>query len=310
MSNVALAATVTDTQGTVTNVAFYQGATLLANVTSAPYLYTWANVPAGSYSVTAQATDNNGATATSAAASINVTNPSVVPFSGSYTQNFDGLGVSGTSLTALAEWQVYSLSGSHDTFSYAASTIDSADFLPWSTPAAINVGTGSNSLTPEPTLTVQNFTSTNQAGVKSAGGYNFGASYAPYSNTDRALGSSPTGTAATELQLSLINTSGHPISALNLGYDIRRFTVTVDNNGAPTTDPWYGLEEQCPQPDPGGHFQPPANRASIPGKRSLGAEYRGRHPCSGHAGDPGQCLDQWHDLAHSLGGRQCRIALA
>ena len=58
----------------MTNVAFYQGATLLANVTSAPFNFTWANVSAGSYNLTALATDSHGLTATSSVVSITVTN--------------------------------------------------------------------------------------------------------------------------------------------------------------------------------------------------------------------------------------------
>ena len=63
-----------DTGGTVTNVAFYQGSTLLANVTSAPFNFTTANIFAGSYGLTAVATDNNGLTATSSVVNVTVTN--------------------------------------------------------------------------------------------------------------------------------------------------------------------------------------------------------------------------------------------
>ena len=74
-ATVSLAATATDTDGTVTKVAFYNGATLLATLTTAPYTYTWNNVPGGSYSLTAKATDNKGAVTTSAAKAITVNKP-------------------------------------------------------------------------------------------------------------------------------------------------------------------------------------------------------------------------------------------
>jgi hypothetical protein len=61
--------------GTVTNVGFYNGSTLVGSDTNSPYAYTWTNVIAGSYSLTARATDNSGAVSTSAVAAITVVNP-------------------------------------------------------------------------------------------------------------------------------------------------------------------------------------------------------------------------------------------
>jgi predicted phage tail protein len=53
-------------------VDFYQGGSLIGSDTSSPYSITWNNVGAGSYSLTARAVDNTGATTTSAAHSITV----------------------------------------------------------------------------------------------------------------------------------------------------------------------------------------------------------------------------------------------
>ena len=71
---VALSATAADTDGTIAKVAFYQGTTLIGTSTNpaSPYGVTWSNVAAGTYSLTAKATDNSGATTTSAAVSITV----------------------------------------------------------------------------------------------------------------------------------------------------------------------------------------------------------------------------------------------
>ncbi len=52
---------------TVSKVAFYNGTTLLGTVTASPYTYKWANVAAGTYTLTAKATDSLGFTTTSAA---------------------------------------------------------------------------------------------------------------------------------------------------------------------------------------------------------------------------------------------------
>jgi GH35 family endo-1,4-beta-xylanase len=71
-ASVIITASATDADGTVTNVKFYNGTTLLATVTTAPYTYTWASVAAGSYTITAVATDNGGAITTSTAVSITI----------------------------------------------------------------------------------------------------------------------------------------------------------------------------------------------------------------------------------------------
>jgi hypothetical protein len=64
-ATVAIAANAADSDGSVAKVDFYQGSTLLGTDTSAPYNYSWQNVAAGSYSITARATDNEGAVTTS-----------------------------------------------------------------------------------------------------------------------------------------------------------------------------------------------------------------------------------------------------
>jgi hypothetical protein len=71
-ATVSLAATASDTGGSVTKVEFFNGSTKLGEDTTAPYTFTWSGVPAGTYSLTARATDNAGATTTSAARSITV----------------------------------------------------------------------------------------------------------------------------------------------------------------------------------------------------------------------------------------------
>jgi len=74
-ATVTISANASDADGTISKVEFFNGATKLGEATSAPYNYTWSNIAAGTYSITAKATDNNAATATSTAVSISVTNP-------------------------------------------------------------------------------------------------------------------------------------------------------------------------------------------------------------------------------------------
>jgi YD repeat-containing protein len=78
-TTVQLAANASDTGGSITKVEFFQGTTKLGEDTTSPYTYNWTNVPAGSYVLTARATDNGGATATSNAVNITVNTPNVPP---------------------------------------------------------------------------------------------------------------------------------------------------------------------------------------------------------------------------------------
>jgi RHS repeat-associated protein len=71
-ATIELAAEASDPDGTVTKVEFFSGSTLVGTATTAPYTATWSNVAAGSYTLTAKATDNGGASTTSAPVSIAV----------------------------------------------------------------------------------------------------------------------------------------------------------------------------------------------------------------------------------------------
>ena len=69
-ATVAIAAQATDADGTVTKVDFYNGAQLLGSDNTAPYSFSWQNVSAGTYSITAKATDDRGGVGTAMAISI------------------------------------------------------------------------------------------------------------------------------------------------------------------------------------------------------------------------------------------------
>ncbi len=72
-ATIALAASASDTDGSVAKVEFYAGSILVGTATTAPFTSTWSNGIAGSYSISAKATDNLGATATSSPASVTIT---------------------------------------------------------------------------------------------------------------------------------------------------------------------------------------------------------------------------------------------
>jgi len=72
-ATVGLAASASVAGSTISKVEFYNGTTLLGTDTSSPYTYSWANVAAGNYSVSAKAYSAANTTATSSSAAISVT---------------------------------------------------------------------------------------------------------------------------------------------------------------------------------------------------------------------------------------------
>lgn len=73
-TNISITANASD-DGSVTKVEFYKGNTLLGQDLTSPYTYSWNNVLAGTYAITAKATDNTGLTTTSSAVNIKVSGP-------------------------------------------------------------------------------------------------------------------------------------------------------------------------------------------------------------------------------------------
>lgn len=71
-ATISIAATAADNDGTVAKVDFFNGTTLLGTSTVAPYGFTWSSVSAGTYALTAKATDNSGNITTSTAVNVTV----------------------------------------------------------------------------------------------------------------------------------------------------------------------------------------------------------------------------------------------
>jgi hypothetical protein len=78
-ATVNIGASASDADGSVTKVEFFNGATNLGEDTTAPYTYAWTGVGAGTYAITARATDNAGASTTSAPLSVTVRPANVAP---------------------------------------------------------------------------------------------------------------------------------------------------------------------------------------------------------------------------------------
>ncbi|WP_244244085.1 glycosyl hydrolase family 18 protein [Marilutibacter alkalisoli] len=70
--SIAIAASASDNDGQIVSVEFFRGNVSLGIDTSAPYGVTWNNATAGTHALTAVATDNDGASTTSATITITV----------------------------------------------------------------------------------------------------------------------------------------------------------------------------------------------------------------------------------------------
>jgi PKD repeat protein len=75
---ITLEAAAADVDGSVVQVAFYQGDTLLGVDDTVPYTFQWSNVPVGDYVLTVRVTDDRGATTISTPTPIHVV-PAIFP---------------------------------------------------------------------------------------------------------------------------------------------------------------------------------------------------------------------------------------
>jgi uncharacterized protein (DUF2141 family) len=80
--HLLLSVDVFDSDGTVAKVEYFAGANLIAAATNAPFAAAWSGVPAGSYVLTATATDERGGARESAPVSLTVNAPAPVLLSG------------------------------------------------------------------------------------------------------------------------------------------------------------------------------------------------------------------------------------
>ncbi|MEJ7670588.1 MAG: Ig-like domain-containing protein, partial [Casimicrobiaceae bacterium] len=110
-ASVTINADASDSDGNISRVEFYWGATLLAKKTTTPYSFSWTNVPAGSYSLTAHAYDNSGVSTVSAPRTITVTplaGISTAPDRPTVTQNGSSILVSWNAVQGATGYVVYS----------------------------------------------------------------------------------------------------------------------------------------------------------------------------------------------------------
>jgi hypothetical protein len=72
-ANIVVSASASDPEGQLTRVDFFANSTNIGTVTAAPFTITWPSVPAGTYTLTAVATDALGLSTTSSPVTITVT---------------------------------------------------------------------------------------------------------------------------------------------------------------------------------------------------------------------------------------------
>lgn len=216
-ADITINATAADTDGTISKVEFYQGATLLGEDTSAPYSFAWNNVGPGSYALTAKAYDNDSGTTISSTVNVTVVLPTGAPFVTGYAQNFDNMGTGGTS--APQHWSVKNNSGGSNST--------------WTT--SIAAGDVAAMVNASGTLTA----TTTPSGTNNNG---FNAASSAGDTSDRVLASSPTTNAGMAFELLLTNNSGGPLDTLRIGYDIRRYTAPATANELPGYWLFYSLD--------------------------------------------------------------------
>jgi len=77
-ANITITADAADVDGSVSQVEFYNGTSLLGTDNTAPYSFAWNQVVAGNYVITAKATDNSSLITTSAVVNITVNAPATI----------------------------------------------------------------------------------------------------------------------------------------------------------------------------------------------------------------------------------------
>ncbi len=77
-TTLTITASASEINGAITKIDFYNGSNLLGSSTVSPYYFAWANIPAGTYTLTAKATDLNAASTTSSPVTVNVTPAQVI----------------------------------------------------------------------------------------------------------------------------------------------------------------------------------------------------------------------------------------
>ena len=142
--------------GVVSKVEFFNGTTSLGAATTAPYSITWKPTAAGNYILTARATDNQGATGTSASATVSVLAPLPAPTISSFAPTSGSVGTSvvinGTNLSSVTGVQFNGITAS--VWKIVSATQLSATIPLGATTGPIKVSTPTTSATSSASFTI------------------------------------------------------------------------------------------------------------------------------------------------------------
>ena len=155
-TDITLTANAADSDGSVVKVEFFVGTTLLDTRTGAPYTTVWKNPLPGSYTLTAKATDNRGATTTSTAVPITVGGTAVritAPADGTalaapaeITLQISAVTANGNSLTKLEVFdgasllRTFNVSGNSININYGLLDVETGSHV-YTVKATLNTGT-------------------------------------------------------------------------------------------------------------------------------------------------------------------------
>ena len=101
-ATLTVEASAADADGAITQVEFFRGTISLGVDTTSPYSVTWSGATAGSYALTAVATDDRGAVVTSPAITVKVT-AALAPSADSYVRASSARSNFGTALTVTVQ---------------------------------------------------------------------------------------------------------------------------------------------------------------------------------------------------------------
>ncbi len=161
---------------------------------------------------------------TAATLTVVTSKSSAVSYVGAYAETFDEIGATGTALPAGFTYYVGE-----------SGTINTT----WSSTTGIiaNGATGSVASMVQNTV---GLTAVNTPSGTNINGFNAAASST--ATTDRVAATSPTGVSGAAFDLSLTNTTGAAINALNLGYTMLRYTAVATANELPGYEVFLSLD--------------------------------------------------------------------
>ncbi len=123
-ADVIIEASASDVDGSIAKVEFFRDTVKLGEALSSPYSYNWSNVPAGTYGVSAKATDDKGAITTSAVVSVVVSVPAnLAPQANAGADQVLTAGLGGTASVTLDGSGSNDADGSIQSYSWKKDTV-------------------------------------------------------------------------------------------------------------------------------------------------------------------------------------------